>query len=310
MSPRAALALLAAAALALAAPAGAQQTSPCPVRASVNPAAQEHRPGETLAYAFTVVNEGLVAADVAVNVSQATPGWNASLDRDRFTLAGGAEQTVTVQVTAPTGEGPRQASVTVAADVQCAAPPPVGGSFRSSTSQVLSPSLAPPAAPVTPPGGGPGLGLLAVAGLVVLVAAVGGAVLLARPKGLVVRAPEPRRDVPPGGGASFAVQVQNRSRQQVQAGVKVVGLPEGWRVVAPPAEVTLAPGASQTIQVLLRSPASAEPGDAAEAEVQLLERGTDKLRSVALQAFVVGPGGEGERPDVVVRDEAGLEETR
>lgn len=304
--------LLALLLLAAASPAGAQQAAVCDLVAAVNPPRQEHAPGEGRAYQFTATNEGTLAGDVEVVLEGVTEGWTATVTPTAFdALQPGASGNAEVLVAAPAAGGAGQAQVTLTATLRCATPagqlPVPGAPQEDRDSQVLTPTLAAAtggAAPARP--GLDGSALLLLAGLAVVALGGAGAAYALRPRRLVVRAEAPRRAMPPGGGASFPVLLENRGAQDVQATVRVLGLPAGWKVLAPPAEVALRPGAAQTLQVLVRSPPDARPGDSADVQVELLERGSGRLHRVDLRADVEGPGGE--RPDVVVRDEATLGE--
>lgn len=287
-------------------PPAAAQVDSCEMTASVNPPRQQHAPGQALTYTFTVVVGQGLGGDVAVVVESVTPGWSATVAPATFNdLPTGGEATAEVLVTAPGADGARQAQVTITATLTCdpGVPLPVPPQTHTE-SQVLSPALQLPAPTGPAPAGGlDGSALLALGGLAVLGIA-GAAALLLRPKGLVVKVPEPERAMPPGGGASFPVQVENRAKDPIAAAVRVLGLPPAWKLIAPPTEVNLKPGASTTLQVLVRSPPEAKPGDAADLQVQLIERGSGRLRQVDLVARVGSDAGD--RPDILVRDEKTL----
>lgn len=310
--PRAHLTLLLLAALLLAAAPAAAQAA-CDVVTAVNPARLAHEPGQALRYNFSVlVPQGSQGGDVAIVVEGATPGWAATVAPATFDgLTAGQNRTAEVLVTAPPEGNPgAQAQVTITATLTCQAtaglPLPLVPPTPPATateSQVLSPILAAPVAPARPAEDGNGLTILLLGIGIIVLAATGAAVAL-RPKGLVVRVPEPSRDIPPGGGASFGLQVENRGREGVEAAVRILGLPAGWKVISPPADLRLAPGATSTLRILLRSPPDAAPGDAADVRVELLERGSGRLRHVDLHGRVQGPATE--RPEVVVRDERTL----
>jgi uncharacterized membrane protein len=303
-----ALALAAAALPLLAAPASAQGA--CDVALAVSPARLEHQPGEGLRYNVTAtVAQGSFGGDVAFAIEGVTPGWNATVAPATFNdVPAGGSAAAEVLVLAPAAEGPRQAQVSVRATLTCGSGVPVLGvpAPSDTAAQVLAPVLAPAAtadggaAPARPGDDGAlgGAGLLLLAAAVLVVGAGVGAALLLRPKGLVVRAADARREMAPGAGASFAVAAENRGRDPVEAAVRILGLPEGWRAISPPGSITLAPGAATTLQVLLRSPPDAAPGDVADVQVQFVERGSGRIRQVDLEARIAGA----EHPDVVVRD--------
>lgn len=305
--------LLLVAALLLLVPPAAAQVDTCDMTASVNPPRLQHAPGEALVYNFTVALGQAGGGDVEVVVEAVTPGWTATVAPASFPgLAAGDQATAEVLVNAPGADGTRQAQVTITATLTC----PAGGGLipipappqTHVESQVLSPAMVLTAAGGPAPTG-PGLdgsALLVLGGLAVIGIAGAAAVLL-RPKGLVVKVPEPERTMPPGGGASFPVQVENRAADPIEAVVRVLGVPDTWRLIAPPTEVSLKPGASTTVQVLVRSPADARPGETAGLQVQLIERGSGRLRQVDLVARIAGAE---ERPDVVVRDERELAKER
>lgn len=296
-------------ALGAAAPSAQAQELCALAEPALNPAAQEHEPGETLRYALTVEATGIVGGEAQLAVEQVSPGWNATLPRPRFPLEPGQPETVEVLVQAPPEGGARQASVSIGVALECrtAAGAPAG---TARDTAVLSPSLAAPAPPGAPaPEGSPALAGLAL--LVLAVAAAGGAALLLRRPGVALRAPEPRRDVAPGGGASFPLVLANRGGAPLRVEVRVgeprlgAGAAQGWRVVAPPREASLGPREEKTLQVLLRSPGDAKPGDRAEVEVEAHAPSRRPARA-RLQAFVAaeGRGAEEERPEVLIRDEA------
>lgn len=304
--------LLLAAALVLAALPAAAQGDTCAMTAAVNPPRLQHQPSQGLRYNFTVaVDQASQGGDVAIVVESVTEGWDATVAPGAFPgLAPGQQATAEVLVVAPPATGARQAQVTITATLTCAMALPLPLPLPPQTatqSQVLSPAMVVPAPAGPGDGGAPGAdstALLVVGGLGVI-AIAGAATVLLRPRGLVVRVPEPRRDLPPGGGASFPIAVENRGKDAVEVVVRVLGVPPTWKLLAPPAHLALKPGAATTLQVLVRSPADARPGDAADIHVQFLERRSGRLRQVDVTARVAG--GAAERPDVVVRDERALD---
>jgi hypothetical protein len=310
--PRA-LAPLALAAL-LAAPllASAQVPGACTLATDAPTRSQPHVPGQALPYVVNLT-AGSVGGDVALRIAETTAGWLATVDPEAMTLAAGATGQATVTITAPpdaTAGGSVRLEATLTCNVQGVPAPTAPATVTETFSPGLATVVGPPAG-----GAGPGdLALLAIAGIVVLAGGTAAALALRRP-GLVLEAPDPRRDVAPGGGASFPIVVTNKARDAALVAIEVGELPEGWRVVAPPRELRLDAGASGTVQVLLRSPSSAKPGDAAIVEVRALgARG--KPATATIRAFVVGGGDAptaeatpparapgGRRPSVIVRDE-------
>lgn len=289
--------------LALAPTALAQLPQACTLTTAVNPQGQTHQPGQRLTYDFTA-SAGNVGGDVTFRVRSVTSGWNATLSRQSAPVAAGGSASVQVLVAAPLN-GTSPASVELEATFTCALAP--GATLPGSVTgtETLTPTLAAPSAPAEPapfPSGA----LLVVGGLGVL--GFAGVVALVSRAPVTLRAPEPRRDVPPGGGASFAVELRNRTRGPLAVELQLGELPEGWRVISPPTGARLEGGATQTVQLLVKSPAGAAPGQAAEVEVRARAKGTQRVAHTVLQAFVVGP--HGERPDVIVRDEGARKRKR
>jgi hypothetical protein len=278
----------------------------CTLVLAFNPAGQEQQPGEARTYNVTL-DAGATGGTVNLQIVQVSPGWNASFQAGGATTsatmapaaAGGTPTSVGLVVRAPSSAEGRVGQVTVTGTLSCgpvAGVPLAGTDTKSAT---LSPTLAaPPPSPTH--GESPSITpVLFVIAAALLLAGAGAAIYVVRPHGLAVRAPEPRREMPPGGGASFPIHVANRSKERIAAQVRFVGVPEGWKIVSPPGDLALDPGRDTTLQVLLRAPPDAAPGSSAEIEVELLEHGSGRLRRVGIEGAIAGP----ERPDVVVRDE-------
>jgi len=305
--------LLAAMAASLLTPPGASQVPlpACTFQTSVLPPTLEHQPGEALHYNFTAsAPQTSLGGTVTVTVQQATEGWTATVEPSSFNVAAGGQETADVLVTAPLS-GPRQAQVALQASMQCA-----GGAFATTQSQTLTPTLA--AASTPPTGGSPAAGgdvALWAVGIVLLLILVVAALLLTRRRSapLQLTTPSARREVAAGGGASFTLEALNRG-QEVVVAVLEVSDPQGtgaesWSVIPPPSELTLEPGAARSLQVLLRSPLGAQPGDKAHVDASLWAPAGGKAVRVRLEAVVQGSiatGVPGPRPRVLVRDEASL----
>jgi hypothetical protein len=292
-----------------------QVPAPCALQLAALQPGVPQQPGTTARYEVSATAPNL-GGQVTFTVA-ATGGWTATVDPAQATVAGqGGEARTTVAVSAPSSGGTAAPTVTVQGTLTCASPVPGVPVGQPATAEAtLNPTLAAP-----PSNLGPGAGLggttLLLAGGVAVIALCGGAVLALRPRALSIAAEEPKRDIPPGGGASFPITVTNRTKQQLTATLDVGELPVGWRLVAPPREVRLEPGTSETLQLLVRSPDAARPGDAALFEVRARAGAERKPAAVMLQAFVVGENSEGDsedepmtggRPDVIVRDEKTLE---
>lgn len=306
-------------------PQGADAQAACDLVVSTANPSQAHEPSQTRTYDLEASTTNLNGGTVTF-ASDATGGWTVAAEP--ITLAGAtpgqaSRAPASARVTAPAAPASNSTRITLTATLACGGP--LGGTATQSVT--LNPTIAGPGAPLGPGEGGVGPSpLLLGLGVVVLVAAAAAAMAL-RGRGLDIRSAEPRRDVPPGGGASFPVTVTNRGRSAVDAVLEVGELPAGWKLVAPPQGWRLEPGQSETVQVLLRSPDDAKPGDAAIVEVRARAAEGKRVAQTELQAFIVDPDRSeaprepppvkapprkrpAERPDIIVRDEGSAGERR
>jgi hypothetical protein len=313
--------------LALVAPsAGAQAPATCQLaEPALDHAAQDLPPAGTATYILTLTNQGTLAGTATVTVASPPPGWTATVAPESADIAGGgtAQQAFTVSLTAPASNGSagstmQTVTLSATASLDCNPTLPVGGAIPPDTKSTQFTATVRSGAAAPGPGGvvgGAAPGALVLVGAVGLVAAGAALALRGQRAGLVLRSDEARRDIPPGGGASFAVRVENRAREARTTRLRVGEVPPGWRVVLPPGDIALGPGESRTVQVLVRPPGEAKAPAAADLPLEAdVPRG--KPAKLRLQAFVVEPGKAGPseppaaRPDVVVRDEGEMRRGR
>lgn len=292
--------------LALAGPAQAQAA--CSVAAALDRASALLQPGQAAQFNLTVSDTSQLPGEARVGVSAPSGGWQANVTPARARVAAGGTAVFAVVVVAP-----RNATLPVlnlAFDVQLACQDPVLGTPVGSPATpdrpvVLNVSVAaPPGAPLAPPAGQDAVLLGALLVLAALVTAA--ALLLRRRAGLSLASPEPHRDLPPGGGASFPVHVRNGAQRAARVELRTGEVPEGWRVLLPPGALDLGPGEARTVQVVVRAPPAAQPPAAAEVALEARADGdASRPARLTLRAFVVSPDAlaAAERPDVVVRDE-------
>jgi hypothetical protein len=128
---------------------------------------------------------------------------------------------------------------------------------------------------------------LLIAGVLLIAVAVAipFAVRKRKPAGATLATPEPMKRVKPGRGTSFPLEFGNPGAEPVRLALALSAMPHGWSAMLPMPEIQLAAREKRALWVMVRSPAEARPGDAAE----FLLTATDpqgRERSVKLRADV------------------------
>ncbi|MCA1813529.1 MAG: hypothetical protein LC624_06215 [Halobacteriales archaeon] len=298
--------------LVLAAPVAHGQAA-CTVTAALDRSTAQLQPGQAAQFNLTVTDTSAFPARADVNLSAPSGGWQAQITPATSQVQASGNAVFAIAVVAPRTTTLPVLNLAIATRLTCQDPVlgnAIGG--PATASNTLGLSLA--TSGTGQPGGGNPASLAASAEslglLIILLAAaviVAIALLLQKRGGVRLTATEPHRDMPPGGGASFPVLVHNRTDRAARVELHASDPPEGWRVLLPPSALELGPGEERTVQVVVRSPANAQPPTGAQVDVEARTQGEPaRVARVTLRAFVVDPAAAAaqERPDVVVRDES------
>lgn len=255
---------------------------------SVDPNSDERTVSEGAAARIVVdvTNEGVVGGSTWVNASAPT-GWSTDVDPSSFSLGG--QETRSVEVTAQDEGASSDGSpdeLTIQADLVCQAGD-LGSSGSASAEDTVELQVASTSSssdggnPLT---GAPGMGL-ALVGAVAVISVVGYPMVRARQRpAAAIEAVQDVQPVNPGDGVSFPVTIRNDGGTASSFEVELEDVSEGWSGFVARASIDLEPGEEEGVDVLVRAPGSAGPGD----------QGTIRVR-----AQPVGEDGEPGKADVV-----------
>lgn len=153
-------------------------------------------------------------------------------------------------------------------------------------------------------GGGPGTndgdvgtvgpGILAGAGLLVVLAAGGGYYLWTnRSPKLSLDCPDPERVAHPGQGTNFPVRIENHGAEDVNAELEAQGVPEGWVAFVPLPTMELEAGEAKELWVTVKPPGDAEIGATIEVDLVARIRGQESsTRKITMRTVVEETGPE------------------
>lgn len=270
---------------------------PCgPIAATAMSPMDPVPPGQSANIILTVQNNGTTGVQAVVTISPATEGWTIQNPEDQTeTVPGQASREFTFTVS-PTDAARADLSVSFQVSGTCALPAPgIPCPPDACTTTAQAPGAYVRLAP-RDGGGIPGLQNLdfpleyLVAG-VVLVGVASAIPLLLRKKapGFAAECPEPLKMVRPGRGTSFPIEVRNASPEPVTAQFDIGPVPEGWTAFMPLPEVQLAGREARSLWLMVRAPATALEGDAADVEVRLRGTGRPEVSSVVRVRAEVSP---------------------
>lgn len=251
------------------------------------PTGDDLAPGGSVEFTLTVTNGNQFPANAAITF-EAPPGF--AVDPPEATLAnmnGGGEGSVVANVTAfedVQAGTTRQLTATVT--LTCGTAPLT----QASPATEATADMTVVQAQESPVDGLLGYAtdpiVLSLAGLA-LVVVVGAVALKSRREGMALACPEPLKQVRPGRGTSFPLEVTNRSGATDTALFKVHEVPEGWTAFTALPELQLGPRETRTLWLMVRAPADAPEGAAATFRVATSSKAHPNRESaVALKAEV------------------------
>jgi hypothetical protein len=214
-------------------------------------------PGEQRTYTFVAENTGDFEADGTFRITSPLPsGWYWTPTEQPVSIASGETQEIDVDVRF---EGDVERDAQLQANVQdygCDVP----NSGGQSTQTV---SLAFTHAPVTEGGDGGGLPVAwIVFGAIVAGTVVGVPVVYRNRQPRVGAACEDsERDVQPGRGTSYPIELENEGSDAVQVELEVTDVQEGWSALTTLPSLELGPDEDRTVYMMVRAPEDAKPGD-------------------------------------------------
>lgn len=270
---------------------------PCgPIAATATSSANPVAPGERADVVVVVENNGTTGVQVTVAIIPAPPGWIVENPEDQTrTVAGGDNEAFTFTIT-PGASATGDFEVSFDVSGACALPAPGVPCPPNACSTNAAPSSALVRLAPSQGGGIPGLQNLnfpleyLVAGVVLVgVAATIPFLLRKKAAGFVAECPEPLKMVRPGRGTSFPIEVRNASAEPVTAQFEIGPIPEGWTAFMPLPEVQLAGRETRSLWLMVRSPATAQEGDAADVEVRLRSAARPDVSSVVRIRAEVNP---------------------
>ncbi|MFA5862583.1 MAG: hypothetical protein WDA16_12905 [Candidatus Thermoplasmatota archaeon] len=249
-----------------------------------------------------VRNNGAVPANVNVSANVATAGWAitgpSSIAKD---VNNGADSVFVFSVT-PDKTAKDSASVNFAETATCGTSQlPASCPSGAPCTFVLTPSTA--SVGLQAPSGLriPGLDNLAfpieylIAGVVLVAVAIAIPLALRKrgsPRGAsALTCPEPLKPVRAGRGASFPIEIRNPKDTPTKLALEVGAVPEGWSAFLPLPEIQLAPKETRGLWLMVRSPADARSGDAAEVEIKATDpEQPNRPSTVKIRAEVMPAG--------------------
>lgn len=255
------------------------QVSECgPVSLATDDGERKVSEGSTVRIAVDVTNDGALPGEAWVNATSPA-GWTADVEPSSFSL--GARETRTVEVTARDEGASEDGSpyeLGIEADLVCTAGQ-VGSPGSASTEETVDLELASTSGGSD--GGGnpltsaPGMGL-ALVGAVAILSVVGYPVVRARRRPAAeVEAVQSVLPVTAGEGVSFGVTVRNDGGTASSFDVELEDIPEGWSGFVARASIDLEPREEESVDVLVRSPEGAQPGDQGKVRVRAQPRSED-----------------------------------
>lgn len=287
--PLAATALLLAAAAglgALGAAVAQDQVQECgPVSLSPDSYERTVAEGGSAEIVLEVANDGAVGGQVWVNATPAS-GWTVDVDPASFALGAAETKEATLTASPSDASAGSPYEMGVSADLECTVDT-VGQSAGSDRAEeTLSLQLqggdsggesSGASAWTSPVTSAPGMGLL-ILGSVAVLSVVGYPRLQQRRRSRdapSVTAPQPAKRVEPGRGVTFPVNLANPSGEPANYDLEVGEVPPAWSAFVAVPEAEVAPGEEEAVEVLLRAPGDAEPGDGARVTLRVRPQGAD-----------------------------------
>lgn len=224
-----------------------------------------------------VTNEGPVGGQVWVNVTPAQ-GWAVDVEPATFVLNATETKQATLTAT-PTGASSSSPyEMAVSAELDCSVPG-VGAAGSDRAEETISLQVESSGSggggstgsnPVT---SGPGMGLL-ILGSVALLSVVGYPMVRRRRRAAVVaRAPQPAKRIEPGRGVTFQVEVENPSDEPATYDLELAGIPADWSGFLAQPALEVGAGGEGAVEVLVRAPGEAAPGEGAQVTVRVARHG-------------------------------------
>ena len=261
--------------------------------------------GETGTVSVTVTNTGNLAAAVTAAADLAAQGWSISGQPSASGDIGAGSSTTFTFTVRPADGAATSASFNVAVSATCQAPGGVGcpagcEAATVNTSGSLS-AQAPPAEglfgldeSVLPVAYALGAGLLLIAGIGLALA------LRRRQVPAIAHCAEPLKMLRPGLGTSFPLTLRNASQEPLKVRLELGAVPAGWSAFMPVPDVQLAAGETRHVHLMVRSPADAVKGQAADVLVRITDGRRPEPLVIKMRAEIdpsaTPTGGPGARP--------------